>query len=63
MTGSATRKPIRRDHENGKVPEGLSGSEKSLACMERDGQELGTPHGFLREQVENANERRLIDDL
>lgn len=44
---STHQKPKRRNR-NGEVPEGLPGSTKSMACVERDGQELGRPEWLPR---------------
>jgi len=40
------QKPIQRKHF-GELSEGLPGSAKSVACVERNAQELGRPDEFL----------------
>jgi hypothetical protein len=47
------RKPIQRNR-NGEIPEGLSLS-RSVACVERNGQELARPHRFLMGGVSYAD--------
>ena len=46
----AVWKPTRRERF-GEFLEGLPGFTKSVACFERNAQELGRPDLFLREQV------------
>ena len=43
---STAQKPTQRERF-GKFSEGLPGSTKSVACMERNAQELGRPDRFL----------------
>lgn len=42
------QKPIQRKR-NGELSEGLPGSAKSVACVERNAQELGRPASSCRE--------------
>jgi hypothetical protein len=44
------QKPIQRKR-SGELPEGLSGSTKSVVCVERSVKNLGDPHGSWGESV------------
>ena len=54
----AFQKPI-QSIRYGKDAEGLPGSEKSVACVERDTKELGRPECFLRGQVGEADQKKV----
>jgi hypothetical protein len=52
------QKPRQSDRQ-GEVVEGLPGSDKSVACVKRNTKELGRPSWFLREQVREADQKKV----
>jgi len=51
------QKPKQSNRE-GEVAEGLSGSDKSVACVKRNTRELGRPSWFLRRQVSETDQKK-----
>jgi hypothetical protein len=48
----------KQSNRQGEVAEGLSGSDKSVACVKRNTRELGRPSWFLRGQVGVADQKK-----
>jgi hypothetical protein len=49
----------KQSNRQGEVAEGLSGSDKSVACVKRNTKELGRPRWFLRGQVGKADQKKV----
>ena len=48
----------KQSNRQGEVVEGLSGSDKGVACVKRNTRELGRPSRFLRGQVGVADQKK-----
>jgi hypothetical protein len=49
----------KQSNRQGEVAEGLPGSGKSMACVKRNTKELGRPSWYLREQVGEADQKKV----